>query len=162
MAKKAGATPREIAWIEALAASYEGKDTLERRRKYVRDLESLVQDDPNDVEAKAFLVFQIWKNGSWMTESKKQLPISSHQAVDALLDQILAGQSDAPGPSLSHSPVGRREAGPGAGFGVAVRSNVAHDRPHVAHAGPHLFRSCSAMPTRPGSRKPRRGSITPT
>ncbi len=90
VAKKAAATPREIAWIEALAASYEGKDTVERRRKYIRDLESLVQADPNDVEARAFLVFQIWKNGSWMTESKKQLPISSHQAVDALLDQILA------------------------------------------------------------------------
>ena len=89
MAKKAGATPREIAWIEALAASYDGKDTVERRRKYIRDLEAIVQSDPNDVEAKAFLVFQIWKNGSWMTESKKQLPISSHQAVDALLDQIL-------------------------------------------------------------------------
>ena len=90
VAKKAGATAREIAWIEALAASYDGKDTTERRRKYIRDLEAIVQSDPNDVEAKAFLVFQIWKNGSWMTETKKQLPISSHQAVDALLDQILA------------------------------------------------------------------------
>ncbi len=90
--KKAGASPREVAWIEALAASYAGKDNTERRRNYIRDLEALVQADPNDVEARAFLVFQIWKNGSWMTESKKQLPISSHQAVDALLDQIFQAQ----------------------------------------------------------------------
>jgi len=89
-AKKAGASPREIAWIEALAASHAGSDTPERRRKYVRDLEALVQDYPQDVEAKAFLALQIWKNGSWMTESKKQLPITSHQAVDALLDQVFA------------------------------------------------------------------------
>lgn len=88
--KKSAASSREVAWIDALAASYAGPDTPERRRKYVRDLETIVQDNPADVEAKAFLVLQIWKNGSWMTESKKQLPISSHQAVDALLDQIFA------------------------------------------------------------------------
>ena len=88
--KKAHASPREIAWIDALAATYVGSDTTERRQKYVRDLEALVQDDPNDVEAKALLALQIWKNGSWMTEKKKQLPISSHQAVDSLLDQVFA------------------------------------------------------------------------
>jgi peroxiredoxin len=90
--KKAGASPREAAWIDALSASRAGNDTTDRRRKYVRDLEALVQDDPNDVEAKAFLALQIWKNGSWMTETKKQLPISSYQAVDSILDQIFAVQ----------------------------------------------------------------------
>jgi peroxiredoxin len=90
VAKKASAGPREAAWIDALAANHADKDTVERRRKYVRALETLVQDDPNDVEAKAFLALQIWKNGSWMTESKKQLPISSHQAVDSILDQVFA------------------------------------------------------------------------
>ncbi len=88
--KKSAAGPREIAWIDALAASYAGSDSTERRRKYIRDLETLVQDDPNDVEAKAFLALQIWKNGSWMTEKAKQLPIVSHQAVDALLDQVFS------------------------------------------------------------------------
>ena len=88
--KKTVASERERAWIDALAATYKGSDTTERRRKYVRDLEALVQNYPNDVEAKAFLALQIWKNGSWMTESKKQLPISSHQAVDAILDQVFA------------------------------------------------------------------------
>jgi peroxiredoxin len=90
VAKKAGASPREMAWIDALAASLADQDTTDRRRKYVRALESLVQDDPQDAEAKAFLALQIWKNGSWMTDSKKQLPISSHQAVDSVLDQVFA------------------------------------------------------------------------
>jgi peroxiredoxin len=90
VAKKAAASPREIAWIDALAANYADKDTVEGRRKFIRALESLVQEDPQDVEAKAFLALQIWKNGSWMTESKKQLPISSHQAVDSILDQVFA------------------------------------------------------------------------
>src|SRR5262249_30599827 len=86
--KKGSTGPREATWIDALAASYAGTDTADRRRKYIRDLESLVQDDPNDIEAKSFLALQIWKNGSWMTEKARQLPIASHQAVDALLDQV--------------------------------------------------------------------------
>ncbi|MGD9648516.1 MAG: peroxiredoxin family protein, partial [Pirellulales bacterium] len=90
--KQAGATPREQAWIAALAAACAGDDSTARRRKYVRDLEALVQDDPQDVEAKAFLALQIWTNGSWMTDAKRQIPISSHQAVDALLDQVFAAQ----------------------------------------------------------------------
>ncbi len=84
------ASPREVKWIDTLSAWYASEDNTDRRRKYVRELESLVQDDPTDVEAKAFLALQVWKNGSWMTDSKKQLPISSHQAVDAILDQVFA------------------------------------------------------------------------
>jgi len=92
MERKTNASPREQAWIVALNEYYAGPDDVGRRRAFVRALESLVQDDPNDVEAKAFLVYEIWKNGSWMTDHKKQLPISSHQAYDALLDQIFVQQ----------------------------------------------------------------------
>jgi len=88
--KKATASPREVAWIDALSTWHASADNTERRRKYVRDLEAIVQNNPNDVEAKAFLALQIWQNGSWMTDSKKQLPISSHQAIDAILDQVFA------------------------------------------------------------------------
>ena len=86
--KKALASPREAAWIDALAAWHDAPNNIEKRQKYVRDLEAIVHDYPNDVEARAFLALQIWKNGSWMTEGKRQIPISSHQAVDAILDQV--------------------------------------------------------------------------
>ena len=87
--KKDLASSREQSWITSLATFYKGDDTFDARCKYIRDLESLVQDQPHDVEAKAFLVFQIWKNSSWTDSSgKKSLLISSYQAVDALLDQI--------------------------------------------------------------------------
>ena len=94
--KNGNASPREVAWIEALAATYEGKDTIERRTKYVRDLEALVHADPNDVEAKAFLALQIWKNGSWMTAKEKQLTIVSHKAVESILDQVFAAKPMTP------------------------------------------------------------------
>jgi len=90
--KNGTATPREQAWIAALAAACAGEDSIERRRKYVRDLEALVHDDPQDIEAKAFLALQIWANGSWMTDAKLRIAISSHQAVDALLDPVFAVQ----------------------------------------------------------------------
>ncbi|HEV2972734.1 MAG TPA: redoxin domain-containing protein [Pirellulales bacterium] len=91
-ARKAEATPRERAWIEALAAYYAAPDNADRRRQYVRALEAIVHDDPKDVEAKAFLALQIWVNGDWMTEKSKRVPISSYQAVDALLDQVFAAE----------------------------------------------------------------------
>ncbi len=88
--RKASATPHERLWIEGLAAYFAADDNAARRRQYVRALEAIVQDDPKDIEAKAFLALQIWVNGDWMTERSKQVPISSHQAVDALLDEVFA------------------------------------------------------------------------
>lgn len=88
--RKSSATPRERAWIEALAANLAGDDTIERRKQYVRALEAIVQDNPHDIEAKAFLALQIWVDAEWMTEASKRIPIGSYQAVDALLDQVFA------------------------------------------------------------------------
>ncbi|MFT4547934.1 MAG: peroxiredoxin/tetratricopeptide (TPR) repeat protein [Verrucomicrobiales bacterium] len=80
------ASPQEKLWIEARAKYLgdEPKDKKKRQRNLIRDLENIVQDYPDAVEAKAFLVVRIWQFG------RSGLPISSHQAVDALLDQIFA------------------------------------------------------------------------
>ncbi len=79
---------REQLRIEALAEFFKDpkRDEKERRRDYVRALENLVFEFPDDVEAKAFLVFHIWDNGS------KGHPISSAQSVESLLKEILAAQ----------------------------------------------------------------------
>ncbi|HKD35457.1 MAG TPA: alkyl hydroperoxide reductase, partial [Pirellulales bacterium] len=87
-ARKATVSPREKAWIEALAAYYAGSDNTDRRKQYIKALEAIVQDNPKDIEAKAFLALQIWVNADWMTERSKQIPIASYQAVDALIDQV--------------------------------------------------------------------------
>jgi peroxiredoxin len=93
-ALKSSASPREQRWIDALADYRREKDgdkdrpDKDRRRDYVRALESLVQDFPDDIEARAFLVFQIWDNAGFGNE--RPLAIPSQQAVDALLDQVFA------------------------------------------------------------------------
>jgi len=79
------ASPRERQWIDAWSAYYKAdpKQDKPRRQALILALETLVQDDPNDCEAKAFLVLQIWFN-------RGPMPITSNQAVDALMDQVLA------------------------------------------------------------------------
>jgi peroxiredoxin len=77
------AGPREQLYIDGLHKFYsdDGRDQKTKERDYIRSLEKIVQDFPDDVEAKAFLARFIW-------EYRKNNPISSHQAVDALLDQV--------------------------------------------------------------------------
>ncbi len=79
---------REQLRIEALAEFFKDpkREEKERRRDYVRALENLVYEFPEDIEAKAFLVFHIWDNGY------KGHPISSAQSVESLLKEIFAAQ----------------------------------------------------------------------
>jgi len=85
---------REKLWIDALNNYYPKDDKREdavRRRAYIRDLEKIVQEYPKDIEAKAFLVFQIWDNSE-----KAKMAITSHQAVDTLLDAVFADEPNHP------------------------------------------------------------------
>jgi peroxiredoxin len=82
---KKHASRREALWIQALETFYkEGSSaTKQRHRDYVRNLENIVEQFPDDVEAKAFLVFKIWDNNS------RDLQINSYVAVDALANEVL-------------------------------------------------------------------------
>lgn len=77
-------TRREQLYIDSLAKFYgkEGKRD-DAHREYVRSLEQLIEEFPDDIEAKAFLTFKIWDNNG-------RLKISSHTATDALAKQVLA------------------------------------------------------------------------
>jgi len=83
--RKAKASKREQLWITSLENFYKDdkRDKKARQQGYIKDLETLVQDYPEDIEAKAFLAWKIW-------DARGDLPISSNQALDALLDQIFA------------------------------------------------------------------------
>ncbi len=53
-----------------------------RAQQYTRDLETIVEDNPDDVEAKAFLALQLWEN------ERSDLPIVSHVAINSLLQEV--------------------------------------------------------------------------
>ena len=81
---KAALSEREIMYIDALEAfvkADQGK-RKERNETYTRSLERILYKYPDDLEARAFLALQIWKNRD------AGIPISSHIAVDAVLDQV--------------------------------------------------------------------------
>ena len=86
--RKASATDRERRYIDALAAYLKadsGKNK-ERSEAYTKALEQICYEYPDDLEAKAFLGLQLWKNRD------AGLPIQSYLAVDALLQQVLAAE----------------------------------------------------------------------
>ncbi|HKQ40046.1 MAG TPA: peroxiredoxin family protein [Verrucomicrobiae bacterium] len=83
----ASITRREQLYIDSLSKFYgkEKRDDADasRHREYVRSLEQLIEEFPDDMEAKAFLAFKIYDNAG-------RLKISSHVATDALAQQVLA------------------------------------------------------------------------
>jgi len=78
---------REQAWIASLAKYFENAkvDENKRRRDLVRDLESIVYDNPTDLEARAFLLYQIYSN----SRKKDGYKIPSNLVTDLLADSIL-------------------------------------------------------------------------
>jgi peroxiredoxin/tetratricopeptide (TPR) repeat protein len=87
IAHEAKASPREQRWIDIYAAYWQGKkDEKERRQELVRALEDLSHDFPDELEAKAFLLFQMWDNRG------KGVPIGSRLAMEALIKDVFAAQ----------------------------------------------------------------------
>ncbi len=86
VAKKGAASRREQVWIDMWAAYFsEAKKAQgDRRSALVKALEELIYEFPDDLEAKAFLVYQLWDN------SQHGSPLPSRLAVDALAQQVLA------------------------------------------------------------------------
>ena len=68
---------------DAVVAKKE-RDEKKLHRDYVRGLEAVVFACPDDIEAKALLAIQSWRN------QDHGIDINSHGAVNALLDQVLA------------------------------------------------------------------------
>ncbi|MCC6669430.1 MAG: redoxin domain-containing protein [Planctomycetes bacterium] len=60
------------------------RDEKDLGRRLIRGYEAIVAAEPGDIEAKAFLVVQNWRN------IEHGLPISCHAGLDALLDQVFA------------------------------------------------------------------------
>lgn len=88
---KANASEREKMYIAALEAYYnaesKGKDKdKERHEAYAGALERILYKFPDDTEARSWLGLQLWLN------RQHQSPLTSHLAVDALFQEVLAVQ----------------------------------------------------------------------
>ena len=99
VSRRAKATPREQLYIDGYSAYFSpgkkndknGDANKARRTALVKVLEKIVFEFPDDLEAKAFLVFQVWDN------AQHGMPISSHTALAALAGEVLAKNPMHPG-----------------------------------------------------------------
>ncbi|NND98350.1 MAG: redoxin domain-containing protein [Pirellulaceae bacterium] len=66
---------------EAKDAAREAK--IKRAERYIADLEKIIHDDPDDIEAKAFIVVHMWQ------ADRYGLKLTSRYAVNALMGEIL-------------------------------------------------------------------------
>jgi peroxiredoxin/tetratricopeptide (TPR) repeat protein len=81
--RKPKATRREQLWIDGLNAYLTATgDAKNRWQTYIRSLEQITYEFPDELEAKAFLAWAIWS-------AKGNVPVPSHVAVSALIDDVL-------------------------------------------------------------------------
>ncbi len=85
--KKASASRREQLFIDGLAEYLKDdqRKDEERRKAFIRDLEKVLLEFPDDIEAKAILAVFLY-------QSKSSVPLPSQFAVDALLSEVFQKQ----------------------------------------------------------------------
>ena len=83
--RRKNTSEREKLWIDSEVNYWADtkKNEKDRRRKMVRDLETIIFDFPEDIEAKAFLAVWLWQS------SHKGLTISSHMTINMLIEDVL-------------------------------------------------------------------------
>jgi peroxiredoxin len=81
---------REQLYLEALEAfQKEGASARDRQQNLLRGLETIVQDFPDDIDARAWMVMVAWQAGG--------SAIASRQALDIVLDTVLQAEPMHPG-----------------------------------------------------------------
>ena len=90
------ASVRERLYLDALDAWFaagkkDDQANKARRTAMVKALEKIVFEFPDDIEAKAFLLFQVWDN------AQHGMPVASHAALAALAGEVLAKNPAHPG-----------------------------------------------------------------
>lgn len=89
--RKSQVSAREVLWIESLERFLNPPEKQEKSatwRRFIRDLEGIIHAHPDEIEAKAFLGWAIWQ------ASRDGLAINSHEAANAILQQVKALQAD--------------------------------------------------------------------
>jgi peroxiredoxin len=82
--KRALVSPREQLWIDGLARflADDKRAKKERDSEFIRSLIAIVNAHPKDIEAKAFLAWQMWELKS------KEKPYETNDKLDALIGEV--------------------------------------------------------------------------
>ncbi|MFO0919558.1 MAG: redoxin domain-containing protein [Planctomycetaceae bacterium] len=131
--RKDKVSPREQRYIAAVNEFFaEKKPKKERFEKYIKALEKLLYDYPNELEAKSFLALALWQG------REDGLPITSYLAVNALLSEIFTVEPMHP----SHHyriHLWDHERAENAIPSAARSGQAAPKIAHMWHMGGHIF-----------------------
>ena len=96
---KAGATPRERAYIDALAARYTGKaeDRQQADRAYAKAMRDVVTAFPEDTDARTFLAEALMDLRPWNYWTRDGVPYEETREVLSSLERVLAANTNHPG-----------------------------------------------------------------
>ena len=106
--RRDSAGEREKMWIDGVSACFDESkgDQKKRLRELVRSFEKIALKYPDDIEAKAFIMKQVYYNHS------KGHPIPSHYAINQLAEASSdRAAAESSGPSLPHPSLGPRKTG---------------------------------------------------
>ena len=88
--RAAGISSREALYLDALESFYkDGGNDRTRREAWLQGLETIVQEFPGDIDARAWLAMVTWQNSMGGTMSR--------QAVDIVLDTVMQVEAMHPG-----------------------------------------------------------------
>lgn len=143
------ASAREQLWIDAYARYYgaladlaegktyeepKGKDDERRRQRLIEDLEAIIDQHPDDIEAKALLANQLWIDSRDAGQK-----IRSRQANQGILDHVFAAQPMHP---AHHYRVHLWDAKSTAARVTDSAAAIGHASPaiaHLWHMGGHIW-----------------------
>ncbi len=118
-------TPHELIFLKAQSNYLDGepKDDKKRRQELLNDYENIIHEFPDDIEARAILCCRLWQF------SRKGLPIHSHEAVNALLDQVHAMAPMHPAHHFRIHLWDKHKAS----RALDSAAKLGHTAPHIAH-----------------------------
>ena len=134
VAGKSAADAREVLWIDAFHAFFAEKpDETTRRKALIKALERIVMDYPEDLEARVWLVLQLWENGS------HGIPTESIVALDSLLSEVLRKAPMHPGAHHLRIHIWNQQDDKRALGSAALCGQSAPGMAHMWHMPGHTF-----------------------
>ena len=125
--RKETASPREQLYIDGLAAFVNSSRDKDSKQAYAKNLEKIIEDYPDDLEAKAFLVMHMWGNQG------------DRKVAESLLDEIFAADPMHP----AHHYRIHMFGGPKALASAALVGQSAPGIAHQWHMAGHVYSGAS-------------------